>query len=408
MNRGANLFLQKTVFFALFVGYVLFVVSFFIPRWYKFTKRETGQHYNYGIFMACILDSDGGSRCQYTHFDNVEGGIIVPLKALASIGLIFYTAAMATGFLALCWINEKRQRLFYASVGTSLVAGIFIILVVAIYKSQPSYSAGSDDIAFYLAAISIAPLFYAAAMGILVARTMVFVDEKEDEEKMHQERRKKRRRKRKLEQPAFMFPPTGTMFDDFKKKPVTGIVVASDDFEMSPDEDPFFFKQLTVKREAYDKYETKSQDREVAELSVNQEQYDVNPNLDEREASLTNYNIHNPSTEMSESAETPRLYTPSDVQDDITPVPWCVEQAANPRAKGPSVKKVHVFDPIKISDLLKKTRAYRKSKKASTKKIKKGRSNSAFSTDEHEPHAVDVHGHSMLSHKFEDLPEVEK
>lgn len=48
------------------------------------------------------------------------------MKALASIGIIFYTAAMATGFLALCWIKERRQRLFYASVGTSIIAGLYV------------------------------------------------------------------------------------------------------------------------------------------------------------------------------------------------------------------------------------------------------------------------------------------
>jgi hypothetical protein len=51
------------------------------------------------------------------------GGTIVMMKVLASIGIVFYTAAMATGFLALCWIKERRQRLFYASVGTSIIAG---------------------------------------------------------------------------------------------------------------------------------------------------------------------------------------------------------------------------------------------------------------------------------------------
>ena len=73
MKKAANQCLQKTVFALLFVGYVLFVVAFFIPRWFQFIKPDTKQQYNYGIFMACILDNDGSNRCQYTHFENVVG-----------------------------------------------------------------------------------------------------------------------------------------------------------------------------------------------------------------------------------------------------------------------------------------------------------------------------------------------
>ncbi|XP_048727500.1 uncharacterized protein LOC125645747 [Ostrea edulis] len=400
MKRGANLCLQKTVFFALFVGYVLFVVSFFIPKWYKFTKRETGQHYNYGIFMACIMDTDGGSRCQYTHFDNVEGGTVVTMKALASIGIIFYTAAMATGFLALCWIKERRQRLFYASVGTSIIAGISIVIVVAVYKSQQPYSNGSDDIAFYLAAASIAPLFYGAVIGLLVARTMVFVDEKEDEEKMHQ-KRKERRKKRRQREPVFMFPPSGTMIEDFKKKPITGIVVTSEDFQRSPGEDPFYFQPLTINN---DMYGSKTQDRDMEEIS---EQYDIYPNVDEKEASLNNVNVHNPSSNLS--SECPRPFTPKDYEEEISSEPWDEDQNDHPKPKARGVIKSHIFSPIKIPDLLRKTRAFKNSQKASKQKKKKtGHSNSVFSTEENAPSRVDVQGQSLHAHKFEDLPAVEK
>lgn len=54
-------------------------------------------------------------------------GTILALKVLASFGLVSYTVAMATGFLALCWIKEKRQRLFYVSVVCSIIAGGFKI-----------------------------------------------------------------------------------------------------------------------------------------------------------------------------------------------------------------------------------------------------------------------------------------
>lgn len=409
MKRGANLCLQKTVFAFLFVGYVLFVVAFFIPRWFQFTQKDTGKQYNYGIFMACIRDDDGGSRCQYTHFKNVEGGTILTLKVLASLGLVSYTVAMATGFLALCWMNEKRQRLFYASVVGSIIAAILIIISVAIHKSQRSYANGSDDVAFFIAVVSIFPLAYGAFMGFIVARTMVFNDEKEDEEKIHQEQRQRRRKKRERE-PVFMFPPTGTTIPEIKKKPISGIVVTSDDFERSQGEDPFFFKPLTVKN---DKYEAKSQDREVEELNCKLDQYDIDPNLDENEASMDKVDVYNPSTGQKTS-NPPRPITPVDVHEEITSEPWNEDQEEkkDKRKKKGLVNLTSINAPIKVADLMKKTRALNKTKKESKKKKKKkeeGRSNSAFEIEDFETSKVDVHGQTKThGHRVEELPDVEK
>lgn len=103
MKRGANSCLQKTVFAFLFVGYVLFVVAFFIPRWFQFTQTGTGKQYNYGIFMACIRDDDGSSRCQYTHFKNVEG--IITISWLDTQWQIMYYFGIWEE-LRLCWSKE--------------------------------------------------------------------------------------------------------------------------------------------------------------------------------------------------------------------------------------------------------------------------------------------------------------
>lgn len=409
MKRGANSCLQKTVFAFLFVGYVLFVVAFFIPRWFQFTQTGTGKQYNYGIFMACIRDDDGSSRCQYTHFKNVEAGTILALKVLASFGLVSYTVAMATGFLALCWIKEKRQRLFYVSVVCSIIAAIFIIISVAIHKSHRSYDNGSDDVAFYIAIVSIFPLVYGAFMGFLVARTMTFDDEKEDEEKIHKEQRQRRKKKRDRE-PVFMFPPTGTMIPEIKKKPLSGIVVTSDDFERSESEDPFFFKPLTVKN---DKYEAKQQDKEVEELSGKLDQYDIDPNLDENEASMDNVDVYNPSTGLT-SPNPPPAVTPVDAHEEITSEPWNEDQEKKKekRKKKGLINLTTINAPLKIADLMKKTRALNKTKKESKKQKKKreeGRPNSAFEIEEIETGKVDVHGQTKIhGHRVEQLPDVEK
>lgn len=109
MKRGANSCLQKTVFAFLFVGYVLFVVAFFIPRWFQFTQTGTGKQYNYGIFMACIRDDDGSSRCQYTHFKNVEGIITISwLDTQWQIMFLFWDMRRATFMLV--------ERIFFTIV----------------------------------------------------------------------------------------------------------------------------------------------------------------------------------------------------------------------------------------------------------------------------------------------------
>jgi hypothetical protein len=275
---------------------------------------------------------------------------------------------------------------------------------VAVYKSQKPYSNGSDDIAFYLAAISIAPLFYGAVIGLLVARTMVITDEKEDEEKMYQ-KRKQQRRKRRQQEPVFMFPPSGTMIQDFKKKPITGIVVTSEDFQRSNEEDPFYFQTLTLNN---DSYGSKSQDRDIEEMTVKPEQYDINTDIDEKEASLNNVNALNPSSDMSNSAGSPQPVMPNDFDEEISSAPGEEDQIDHPKPKARGVIKSNIFSPIKITDLLRKTRAFKNSKKAPKQKNKKGQSNPVFSTEEHAPSKVDVHGQSTHAHKFEELPEVEK
>lgn len=308
-----------------------------------------------------------------------------------------------TSPLKVCNLNSKIQS---DHIGVFFSA-ILIIIVVAVHKSYRSYATGSDDAAFYIAAVSICPLFYGAAMGFLVARTMVFDDGKEDEERIHQERKKRRREKR---EPIFMFPPTGTTIPEIKRKPIAGIVVTSDDFQRTETEEPFYFKTLNVRNTG--KYESTLQEKEVEEISAKTEQYEVNPILDESEASMDKHDVHNPSSGLSTSPIPPRPVTPIDVEEEITSLPLEEEHNENKgkrKKKGP-MNFESTDAPLKVGNLMSLALNMSKKKsKVKKKKTKQGRSNSAFDTEEHEPGKVDVHGQTKThSHTFEQLPEVDK